>query len=99
MTLVPVSPLLLTVGNLPQLEGRDVAFVTTGLERYQAAIGQAAAARKIVTVTSDFSCVTGGNCVMGVHSEPRVQVLINRSAALATSSEFAPGFRLLVNEI
>jgi hypothetical protein len=99
VTLVPVSPLLLSVGNLRELEGRDVAFVTSGLESYQAAIGQAAAARKIVTITADFGCVTGGNCVMGVHSEPRVQVLINRAAALATATEFAPGFRLLVNEL
>ena len=99
VTLVPVSPLLLSVGNLPELDGRDVAFVTSGLEPYQAAIAQAAAARKIVTITADFNCVTNGNCVMGVHSEPRVQLLINRAAARATSTEFAPGFRLLVNEL
>ena len=99
VTLVPVSPVLLSVGSLPELDGRDVAFVTSGLERYQAAIGQAAAARKIVTVTADFSCVTSGHCVMGVHSEPRVQVVINRAAALATATQFAPGFRLLVNEL
>ena len=98
-TLVPVSPLLLSVGNMPELAGRDVAFVTQGLERYQEAIAAAAVARKIVTVTADFACVTGGHCVMGVHSEPRVQVLVNHAAALATSTEFAPGFRLLVNEI
>jgi len=99
VTLVPVSPLLLSVGNLPGLEGRDVAFVTSGLEPYQSAIAQAAAARKIVTITADFACVTSGNCVLGVHSEPRVQLLISRSAAQATATEFAPGFRLLVNEL
>ena len=41
-TLVPVSPLLLSVGNMPELAGRDVAFVTQGLERYQEAIAAAA---------------------------------------------------------
>lgn len=99
VTLVAVPPVLLGIGNLPALDNKDVAFVTDDLRQWHSAIAEAAKPRRIVTVTSDLDCVTNGYCVMGVQAEPRVQILINRAAALQSSIDFAPGFRLLVSEL
>ena len=99
VTLVAVPPVSVNVGELPQLDGKDVAFVTDGLKAWYPAIAAASKPRHLVTVTSDFDCVAGGFCVLGVQAEPRVQVLINRALAQQSSIEFAPGFRLLVTEL
>ena len=91
--------MLIAARNLSALENKDVAFVTGSLGAWHAAIAEASARRRIVTVTNDLACVISGNCVMGVRSEPRVQVVINRKLAERSSIEFAPGFRLLVTEL
>ena len=97
--LIASPPVLIAASNLSALENKDVAFVTGSLGAWHAAIAEASARRRIVTVTNDLACVISGNCVMGVRSEPRVQVVINRKLAERSSIEFAPGFRLLVTEL
>ena len=97
--LIASPPVLITTSNLSALENKDVAFVTGSLGAWHAAIAEASARRRIVTVSNDLTCVISGNCVMGVRSEPRVQVVINRKLAERSSIEFAPGFRLLVTEL
>ncbi len=99
VTLIPLPPAQLRIADLAALKDRDVAFVTDGLAAYHATIADAAAASHVVTVTTDLDCVTQAHCVMGVQSEPRVRVLINRAAAQRSAIEFAPGFRLLVTEL
>ena len=97
--LIATPPVLIAASNLSALDNKDVAFVTGSLGAWHAAIAEAAARRHIITVTNDLACVISGNCVMGVRSEPRVQVVINRKLADRSSIEFAPGFRLLVTEL
>ena len=97
--LVVSAPVLIPANNLSALENKDVAFVTGSLGPWHASIAEATARRHIVSVTNDLSCVTSGSCVLGVRSEPRVQVIINRKLADRSSIDFAPGFRLLVTEL
>ena len=97
--LVSSAPLLVPANNLSALENKDVAFVTGSLGAWHASIAEASARRHIVTISNDLACVTSGYCVMGVRSEPRVQVIINRKLADRSSIDFAPGFRLLVTEL
>lgn len=96
--LIASAPVMIAASNLSAMENRDVAFVTGSLGAWHSTIAEASARRKIVTVSNDLSCVTSGHCVLGVRSEPRVQVIINRKLAERSSIEFAPGFRLLVTE-
>jgi hypothetical protein len=93
------APLLVPANNLSAVENKDVAFVTGSLGAWHASIAEASARRHIVTISNDLACVTSGYCVMGVRSEPRVQVIINRKLADRSSIDFAPGFRLLVTEL
>lgn len=56
-------------------------------------------ARHIPCVTVDIAQVQNGDCVMGVRSEPRIEIIINRAAAAASGIEFATVFRMLITEI
>ena len=97
--LIANARVLIPASNLSVLENKDVAFVTGSLGPWHAPIAEASVRRRIVSVTNDLSCVTSGNCIMGVRSEPRVRVIINRKLADRSSIDFTPGFRLLFTEL
>lgn len=74
------------------------AFFVTGGVNY-AAVGAVARARKIVTIGSAPACVNIGACVMGVTTEPKVEIVVNRSAAAAVGVAFKAAFRMMIKEI
>jgi hypothetical protein len=74
------------------------AFYVTGGVNY-AAVGAAAKARKIVTIGSSPACVNTGACVMGVTTDPKVEITVNRSAAAAVGAAFKAAFRMMIKEI
>jgi hypothetical protein len=74
------------------------AFFVTGGVNY-AAVGAAAKARKIVTIGSSPACVNSGACVMGVTTDPKVEIVVNRSAAAAVGVAFKAAFRMMIKEI
>jgi hypothetical protein len=77
--------------------GVNALFVTGGVN--YAAVGAAAKARKIVTIGSAPACVNSGACVMGVTTEPKVEIVVNRSAAAAVGVAFKAAFRMMIKEI
>lgn len=96
-TLVPVP---VPVGQLDGgLDGVGVAFVTAGLSAHHERIFAATKARKLLSVSVDTSCVQSARCVMGVKSEPKVEILVNKAAAEASSVTFAPAFRMMISEL
>ena len=74
------------------------AFYVTGGVNY-AAVGAAAKARKLVTIGSASACVNSGACVMGVTTEPKVEITVNRAAAAAVGASFKAAFRMMIKEI
>jgi hypothetical protein len=50
-------------------------------------------------VTTDISKVQSGICLMGVRTQPRVQIVVNRAAAAASGVTFATVFRVMITEI
>jgi len=54
---------------------------------------------KILTITAVDSLVRSGRCVMAVHSQPRVDITVNRAAAQAAGIGFIAAFGMLVHEI
>jgi hypothetical protein len=71
--------------------------VTEGVN--YAAVGAAAKAKKIITIGTDAGCVKSGACVMGVATEPKVEITVNRSAAEAVGAAFKAAFRMMIKEI
>ena len=96
LTLVPV---LVPVDQLQQMDGATAALVTAGLDDDLDAIFRATAARKLVSLSTDFNCVRTARCVVSVRSEPKVDIVVNRAAAEQSSVTFVAAVRLMITEI
>jgi len=77
--------------------GVKFLFVTRGVSF--AAVGPDARANRIMTLGSDLACVQSGVCVVGISTEPNVQIVVNRKAAGAVGASFKAAFRMMIQEI
>ena len=84
-------------GSVAGVSGVQALYVTSGVN--YGAVGAAAKAKKLVTIASDPACVKSGACVMGVATEPKVDITVNRSAAAAIGVAFKAAFRMMIKEI
>ena len=55
--------------------------------------------RRILCVTTDLDQVRNGACIMGVRSQPKVEVFVNRAAAAASEITFSTVFRVMITEL
>ncbi len=53
----------------------------------------------LLSISAADSLVRSGHCVMAVHSEPRVDITVNRAAARAAGIDFSAAFGMLVHEL
>jgi hypothetical protein len=53
----------------------------------------------LLSITGADELVRSGKCVMAVHSQPRVEIIVNRAAAHAAGIDFTAAFGMLVHEI
>jgi hypothetical protein len=77
--------------------GVGALYVTGGVN--YAAVGAAAKAKKLITIGSDSACVNSGACVMGVSTDPKVEITVNRAAAAAIGVAFKAAFRMMIHEV
>jgi hypothetical protein len=77
--------------------GVGALFVTTGVN--YGAVGAAAKSRKLVTIGSSPACAASGACVMGVTTDPKVEIVVNKAAAAAVGVAFKAAFRMMIKEI
>jgi hypothetical protein len=100
----------LKVGNLTmiplkvkvdELAGANVqlSWLTADIGRDGERVADATKAKQIPCITVDIVAVHNGTCVMGVSSQPRVEIIVNRAAAAKSNMSFATAFRMLVTEI
>ncbi len=52
----------------------------------------------LLSITAADALVKSGQCVMAVHSQPRVDITVNRAAAQAAGIGFTAAFGMLVHE-
>ncbi len=79
------------------VSGVQALFVTGGVN--YAAVGAAAKGRKLITIGSDIACVRSGGCAMGVATDPKVDITVNRATAAAVGATFKAAFRMMINVI
>ena len=77
--------------------GAGVLFVTRGVNF--AAVGAEARARRVITIGSDPACVRSGACVIGISTDPTVQIVVNQKAAAAVEAALRAAFRMMIQEI
>lgn len=95
-----LSPVMVTPAQLDGgLDGVAIAFVTGGLAAHHGRIFAATNGKKVLTVSTDLACVQAGRCVMGIKTDPKVEIIVNKSAAEAAALSFAPAFRMMVTEL
>jgi hypothetical protein len=73
-------------------------LLTDGVGAGAGEIAHAARAKHIPCVTGDFTQVRDGACAIGVRSNPRIEILVNRDAAAASGVAFSTAFRMLITE-
>jgi hypothetical protein len=95
---VLLKPVMVSLGQLAQANV-DVLFLTAGLGDEATPVAIASRTRHLPCITSDLSQVQAGRCAVGVSSEPTVEILVNRAAALANGTTFSTLFRMMINEI
>jgi hypothetical protein len=50
-------------------------------------------------LTIDIPQVQSGSCAMGIKSEPKVEILVNKAAADASGVTFGASFRMMITEL
>lgn len=53
----------------------------------------------ILCITTDIEQVRNGACVMGIRSQPKVEVFVNRASAAANGITFSTVFRVMITEL
>jgi hypothetical protein len=84
-------------GDVGGVSGVNALYITTGVNA--APVGAAAKAKKLITIGSDVSCATSGACVMSVSADPKVEIVVSRSAAAAVGAVFKAAFRMMIREV
>jgi hypothetical protein len=79
------------------ISGVKVVFVTHGVN--YGAVSSQSKAKHIIAIGSDPACVQSGACVMGVSTDPSVQIVVNHNAAAAVGASFKAAFRMMIHEI
>ena len=59
----------------------------------------ASKAHHIPCITASLATVQGGQCIMTVQSDPKLEITVNHDAAQAAGVVFSPAFRMLIHEI
>jgi hypothetical protein len=76
----------------------NLLFLAEGVGARASKVGDAGRTKHIACVTLDIDQVRNGNCTIGVKSEPRVEILVNREAAAGSGVVFAGAFKMLITE-
>ena len=55
--------------------------------------------RRMLCMTADINQVNRGSCALGVQSNPKVEILVNRNSAMRSGIEFSTAFRMMITEV
>jgi hypothetical protein len=94
---VTLRPVLVSVADV-QHSAAALFLLTDGVDDVTA-VADASRVKKIPCITTDLARVKGGNCAIGVRSQPKVEILVNRNAAIASQLSFSAVFRMMITEM
>lgn len=96
---VTLKPILVPVGEVRRA---NVAlfFLTDGVAGVDTqAMVDAAKPKRTPCITTDLAQVRNGVCAIGIRSQPKVEILVNRASAASTGVAFSAVFRMMITEI
>jgi hypothetical protein len=91
-----LTPKVTEVGQLAA-GGYIAVIAAAGVKVEQ--VATATRALHIACITADATAVQSGQCVMSVKSEPKVEILVSRSAAASSNVGFGSAFLLMAHQL
>jgi len=76
----------------------DLLFLAAGVGARASNVRDTGQAKHIPCITLDIDQVRNGNCAIGIKSQPRVEILVNRDVASRSGVSFAGAFKMLITE-
>lgn len=95
---IDLIPVPITIKQLATTS-TDIIFLTEGVGAAAAKVGAQAAQEKIPCITTDLAATRAGFCAIGIQTDPKVQITINKVTATASDVYFTSAFMLMVTEI
>lgn len=94
-----LKPVLVKIDDLAGAGDVAAFLLTEGVGADGAKLAAATKAKQKPCVTVDIAQVQSGACVMGVKSEPKVEIVVNKAAAADSGVSFAASFRMMITEL
>ena len=94
-----LKPVMVKIDELGSAGDVAAFLLTEGLGADGAKVAAATKAKQKPCVTIDIAQVQSGACVMGVKSEPKVEIVVNKAAAADAGISFAASFRMMITEL
>jgi hypothetical protein len=94
---VTLKPALVTAAEA-QHSTAALFLLTDGVDDL-ALVADAARVKRIPCITTDLEKVKVGHCAIGVRSQPKIEILVNRAAAAGSQLSFSAVFRMMITEI
>ena len=94
---VTLRPVLVPVADVQH--STAALFLLTGGVEDSAPLADAARIRRIPCMTTDLAKVKSGSCAIGVRSQPKIEILVNRNAASGSDLKFSAVFRMMITEM
>jgi hypothetical protein len=93
---IVVRPALVDVAELARRSDLKAVFLMPGLAASGAELGRIVRQGRLVSLSTDGSCMSNGCCVLLVRSEPKIEIILNTQLADATATRFSAVFKLIV---
>jgi hypothetical protein len=94
---ITLRPVLVSLADV-QHSTAALFLVTDGANDLRL-VSDASRNKKIPCITTDLGKVKDGSCAIGVRSQPKIEILVNRDAALASQLSFSAVFRMMITEM
>lgn len=95
---IRLVPVLVPLSNIGDADV-DIFLLTGNLDEGNERFREAWLARGIPCLTTDIPQVRAGNCLMGIRSSPRVEILVHKASADSIDLTFASVFRMMIVEL
>ena len=92
---LPATAIVIS-SDLLAVAGFQLIITATGVDSEP--VIEAARAHRALCVTADVEAVHDGHCTMAIRSSRKVEIFINRDAAIQSGVDFATAFRMMVHE-
>ncbi|MHB1204094.1 MAG: hypothetical protein ACYCZX_00890 [Rhodospirillaceae bacterium] len=92
-----LKPVMVKTGEIAAAKV-GLFFLTEGVGGNGAGVAAAGRAQHIPCVTVDIAQVRNGACVIGVRSQPKIEILVNQAAAADSGITFGAVFRMMITE-